>query len=103
MSFSVYLVTENGRIIDGPVLDPTNVLGRLLPRPEEEPGSHLSYIDPYGDTVFNGLQAKRFLLEWESLTRRSASATDHPVLEAIELIAQRCSEEPHLYLKFVGD
>jgi len=55
------------------VLDPHNHLAWLLSLPDDEKTSCLTFIDPYGDTVFNGLQLPILLGE---LTRASASLSE---------------------------
>jgi hypothetical protein len=50
------------------VEDATNILHRLLPGPDDQRYVYLGTIDWYGDTVFDRLQAPRFLqngVEWQ--------------------------------------
>lgn len=61
------------------------------------------YIDPYGNTIFNGSQAKDFL--WE-LTKVMGSVKDEELLKflkELKSMAEICSAHPHYYLKFTGD
>jgi hypothetical protein len=62
----------------------------------------LQFVDPYGDTIFNGLQMKPFLAEWESLSA-FADAAERDVLERVKGMAKFVESSPHHYLKFVGD
>jgi hypothetical protein len=55
------------------VLDQHNHLAWLLSFPDDERTICLTYIDPYGDTIFNGLQLPILLAE---LTRASASLSE---------------------------
>jgi hypothetical protein len=103
MGLSVLLVTESGEVVDSPVHDTSNVLGRVLPRSPGGRFSQLPYIDPYGDTTFNRLQMEPLLAEWILLPRDGLNPPDAAVLDAIERLAARCRDEVHLYLKFVGD
>jgi hypothetical protein len=103
MSFSVYLVSESGAVIDGPCIDPTNVLGKLLPSSEEAPGALLAYVDPYGDTIFNGLQARWFMVEWAALPLHGLNDEEVRFLSTVGSLAERCIGETHSYLKIVGD
>ena len=97
------LVTEAGEVVNSPIHDPANVLGRVLPRLPGEEFSQLPYIDPYGDTLFNRLQMEPFLAEWSLLPRTGLSERDITVLDAVERLAKVCKNDIHLYLKFVGD
>lgn len=60
----------------------------------------LKYVDDYGDTVFNGIQMDDFLSDWDSLTP-DASQLDQ--WKMVREMAVKCKEEPHHYLRFVGD
>jgi hypothetical protein len=61
MGLEIVLQTESGAKIDS-VADPKNYLGKLLPQINDESHPLLGGIDPYGDTVFNGIQIRRFLV-----------------------------------------
>jgi hypothetical protein len=103
MGISVSLVSTDGEVIDGPIHDSGNVLGKLLPKLEDESSHTLRYIDPYGDTFFNALQMSPFLAEWGRLERKELDANGAAVIDSIERLAKTCSDGPHLYLKFEGD
>jgi hypothetical protein len=60
-------------------------------------------IDPYGDTVFNGIQIRRFLLEWEAVSSNAVTTEERELVSKIEELALRCRDEVHLYIRFVGD
>jgi hypothetical protein len=62
----------------------------------------LASIDWYGDTVFNAVQMKRFLEEWDHVMQRDGSPKEHALTAAIKQLAERCRDEVHLYLKFIG-
>ena len=73
----------------------------MLPSSDDSTFRFLGFIDWYGDTVFNYLQAKGFLEEWQ---RVKASHPDELVLLLrIERLARRVLEDRHGYLKFYGD
>jgi hypothetical protein len=101
MGIDVELQDESGGVIDL-VADPTNVLGRLLPRTTMA-YTLLSEIDPYADTVFNGFQMERFLSEWVDVISKAETEEEKGLVLRIELPARRCKSEVHTYLKFVGD
>jgi hypothetical protein len=60
----------------------------------------LRFVDEYGDTVFNQLQIPIVL---EELAVLKVSTEDRASVEEIEVLARICQQEPHLYLKFIGD
>ena len=99
MGFAINLETERGEIVVT-VLDPTNLLHRLLERSSEP---ILEEIDWYGNTVFNRLQIPRFLSNWETLASQARHPDELEMVNDVKALAIRCSESVHLYLKFVGD
>lgn len=60
----------------------------------------LHYIDPYGDTYFNQVQMSDFLADWDSLQPEGVERQQWTVVRDM---AVRCQNEPHLYLRFIGD
>lgn len=62
----------------------------------------VSGIDPYGDTVFNRQQMKRFLSEWSTLSSLVTPA-DRQVMDEVKRMAEICRESVHTYLRFIGD
>ena len=101
MGFAINLETERGEILVT-VLDPTNLLHRLLERSSGlEP--ILEEIDWYGNTVFNRLQIPRFLSNWETLASQARHPNELEMVNDVKALAIRCGESVHLYLKFVGD
>jgi hypothetical protein len=71
--------------------------------PDDLNGHCLRYIDWYGDTVFNRLQAAKFLEEWGALRQSGADPETDRVFEGIRRLAEQLRDENHLYLKFYGD
>jgi hypothetical protein len=102
MGFSIELQDEWGGWI-ARVEDPKGLIDNLLPSIDLDDDSYpiLSSIDPYADTTFNGLQMRRFLLEWSN----GKATTDEQLalVSAVEILARRCSLETHTYLEFIGD
>ena len=74
----------------------------LVPMSKRRKGQ-LQYIDPYGTTSFNGLQAEALLSELEKASSLVKSKEAGDLLKSLERIARQCSEEEHLFLKFYGD
>jgi hypothetical protein len=103
MGITVVLVDERGRKLAS-IEDPTNVLHRLLPGDHQALTTQmLRYIDWYGDTMFNHLQAERFLEEWDTLASTASTGEDQRVFTGIRDLAERLRSEHHVYLKFYGD
>ena|ERR1039457_4001749 len=102
MPFNIELQDELGGRIAG-VDDSRGLLDRLLPQVWDDQYPTLGSIDPYGDTTFNGLQMRGFLKEWASVSQTAGTAEEQALISAIESLAQRCRDEVHTYLKFIGD
>lgn len=102
MGLTVRLQGEPGDVL-GQVEDPTNVLHRLLPSAEDGKSICLRYIDWYGDTAFNRLQMEPFLQEWTQILSRAHDDKERQIVERVRVLAERCRDEPHLHLRFIGD
>jgi hypothetical protein len=102
MGITTVLETEDGKPL-ATVEDPTNVLHRILPAVDDPNYQCLNCIDWYGDTVFNYLQGRQFVAEWEMLKPETGDAEAQKVFEAIRKLGQRLQKERHVYLKFYGD
>ena len=83
--------------------DPNNVLHRLLPRPEDTAWECLNRIDWYGETLFNRYQVPLVRKELSRLMAALDTAPEVQFVRQIAALAERCGEEPHLYLRFSGD
>ena len=98
----VELRDENGEVlarageIDGAVPG-------YLPDFENDLFPTIRYIDRYGNTVFNALQMQSVIPELEKLRERATTEAQRRVVDGVLDLARMCSEEPHLYLVFVGD
>jgi len=103
MGLTVVLELEGGESI-ATLEDPSNALHRLLPSDAALYPS-LASIDWYGDTVFNRLQAERFLAEWERLAASAGPLSDEErrLVDGVHSLAERLAHELHVYLRFVGD
>jgi hypothetical protein len=102
VGLNIELQDELGSRLDG-VDDPKELLSGLLPSVGDDAYPMLGSIDPYGDTVFNNLQMRRFLAEWAMLLRNARAAEEQLLVSTIESLARRCRDEVHVYLKFIGD
>lgn len=86
------------------------VIRKIIADPDFAPvllgvdGAHYPYlsgIDPYGDTIFNGLQAQRLLDELNSYkTTCSASAK---FMKDLEEMCRMVKSGTHIFLWFIGD
>jgi len=93
VGIEIQLQDEFGNRIEGAV-DPKNLLADLLP-PAEKSTAYpmLAGIDPCGDTVFNGLQIRRFLSEWVDVVSKARTQEDRELASEIEKLARQCSDE----------
>jgi hypothetical protein len=60
----------------------------------------LKYLDPYGDTIFNTLQAKDLLTDLKLLKEIEK---DNVFIDSIIAIVTKCTISPHTYVVFYGD
>jgi len=98
----VKLETEDG-VSKGEVLDPEGLIDRYLPSLGDLAFPLLRLVDPYGDTVFNQLQVQVLLAEWDRIIEAAASLPDRQLLLQVRALALQCENEPHTYLRFMGD
>jgi hypothetical protein len=75
MGLGIELQDEHGERLES-AIDPTNLLGRLLPPNDDRSYPMLASIDPYGDTVFNLVQIERFLVEWAAISTTAKSSEE---------------------------
>ncbi|MDH4226254.1 MAG: hypothetical protein OEV59_00670 [Deltaproteobacteria bacterium] len=83
--------------------DPHSFLPRLLPSVDDETFPLLRFVDWYGNTVFNSIQMPQFISEWERLIKKTDVAEELKILEEILVLANKCKDDIHLYIKFYGD
>jgi hypothetical protein len=63
----------------------------------------LSGIDPFGKTVFNHLQMKAFIEEWDRAKDRVHDDSQLEAWEKVKNMAETCRHDRDLYLRFVGN
>jgi len=63
----------------------------------------LSGVDPFGKTVFNHLQMAVFLSEWERVKDRARDESQMEAWQKVKEMAEHCSSDRDLYLRFVGN
>jgi hypothetical protein len=88
---------------NGGTFDAAGGFDRLLPPWDDESFACWRFVDPYGDTVFNSRQMPSFLDELDRLARDARHGPEERGMRRIRVMAERCRDEPHLYLRFVGD
>jgi hypothetical protein len=101
MALEINLESERGDIKASVVL--TIGLSRILFLPKDRSFMLLSFIDEYGNTVFNRIQMPMFMKEWEEATKKVTDKTDLILVRQVREMAEQCGSTPHLYLKFYGD
>ena len=102
MGLCVALQNESGETLTM-LADEKNFLHKVLPTPEDPANPMLGSIDWYGDTVFNRTQMPRFLSEWEGLLGKANSLEERDLITGVKVLAERCRDGAHLYIKFIGD
>ena len=63
----------------------------------------LGWIDPYGNTIFSGVQMQLFIPEWDRLMQNVTDKDDTEFLSRVRQMAEKCMNEPHIFLRFAGD
>jgi hypothetical protein len=80
------------------------LLRELMPPPYDNRFVMLSYIDPYGITIFNAIQCTRLLQEWQEWKRlvlsRSSTEPVRQLLDAVESMIRECSTTMGASLRF---
>lgn len=101
----IEVVLQDERCVDASEMthDPDGVIILSLPDPADASYSCVRFIDPYGDTIFNRLQAAAMIAEWDRLRYAFLQNNAGTLWADVRALIVRCSQEPHLYLRFVGD
>jgi len=101
MAIKVALQTIHGKEL-GLVSKTRGVLDRVLPI--GDPRFHvLRYIDPNGNTIFNGEQMYPLLEELDRLAEEVSSEEGQGIIGQIRELAVHCRDHPHEFLRFIGD
>jgi hypothetical protein len=102
----VELQTERGEVIrdlsdpSGGTFDAAGDFDRLLSGSD----GLLRGVDPYGDTIFNGIQAADLIAQVERLTSSNdVTAVERRGLDRLRVMSERCRDSVHLYVWFIGD
>ena len=103
MGMEVVLQDERCSSISKTVHDPGGVIASALPAVSDGSYSCVRFIDPYGDTIFNPLQASVMIEEWDRLKPSFAEQNAEALWSEVRELIVQCSEEPHTYIRFIGD
>jgi hypothetical protein len=103
MAIVVVLQDENCNNISDIIEDPQGVIALSLPNISDRTYCCLRFIDPYGDTIFNRIQAIIMVEEWDKLEQSFSNQNAETLWVDIRKLIVQCSEEPHTYLRFIGD
>jgi hypothetical protein len=63
----------------------------------------LRFVDPYGDTVFNRIQACHLDGDLRLKMRECGDQKDLKMIEELLLLVALCQAEPHCYIRCIGD
>ena len=98
---SIEITDENGEVLES--FDGYLGIGALVDAAPKD-SRCLSFIDPYGDTVFNALQLPVLKAELLAVVAGIAPTPERAVLARLaDFVDVAMSRQPHAYLKFVGD
>ena len=84
----------------GGTFDAAGDFDRLIP-PSDGDYRLLTYVDPYGDTVFNRPQMPDLLADLDAL--RARPGTEERGVARLRRLAEECRDGVHLYVWFIGD
>jgi len=84
------------------ITDEKNVLDGLIGYPDWKEFPMLASIDRYGNTIFNRMQIKPLLAEWETLLSK-ATTREQYLLAAVKSLGEKSQRDVHQYLVFIGD
>lgn len=102
MGLAILLIDASGRTL-GEILDPARKLEGALPPESDDRFPLLRFVDSYGDTVFNRVQASYLREEIARLQQVTGDPAAKRLMEELLRLANECAAAPHRYLKFLGD
>jgi len=101
VGISVALQTIDGKKL-GSVTKTWGILDRVLPIGDPR-FPMLRYVDPDGNTIFNGQQMYPLLEELDRLAQEFSSVEENDLLAQVRELAVHCRDHPHTFLRFIGD
>ncbi|HYO98275.1 MAG TPA: hypothetical protein VER33_27410 [Polyangiaceae bacterium] len=84
-------------------MDKEEALPRLLAIAGSPQVCLLGGIDPYGDTVFNRVQAPRVLAEWREVEEKAKTLDERELCRSIGEFFEEAERGVHQYVRFIGD
>ncbi|WP_128914727.1 hypothetical protein [Granulicella sibirica] len=102
MGLDVAVQDEGGKQLHI-VLDERNLVSPLIGFPSFSVSPMLASVDRYGDTVFNRVQIRQFIVEWSELARNNSMEGEQKIANEILALAELVRDSVHLYLVFIGD
>lgn len=102
ISIEIVLEQEGGRVLDKLNID-EKVIEEIQKVSGENKFKCLSFVDLYGDTIFNNAQSREIIEECDILKKKIKKKEILQALDKIKNLAERCSKEIHTYLKFIGN
>ena len=96
---TVQIQTEQGTLEAGPILWERPP----LPGVDDTRFACLRFVDPYGDTVFNQLQIPVVLQDLRLLATTPLGKDQLSQIRGIEARIEAYVQNPHFYLRFIGD
>jgi hypothetical protein len=101
---TIELQRETREVEEAADLMTCRVVSKLLFSIDTDPSyPYLRYIDPHGDTIFNTLQMKPFLEEWDRFSQMATTDSEREAMDKVKQMALKCRDSVGLYLKFIGD
>jgi hypothetical protein len=98
---TIELRTEDGEVVEQ-IFD-EGAVARLRPPLDDASSTCLRFIDRYGDTVFNPVQASPLIRELEAKMDSVALTDDSDRIVRLIELATKCATGVHVYLWFIGD
>lgn len=103
MGIHVSIRNERGIKIKPELMNKTGSIHLIIPPISDDNSPCLRFVDWHGFTVFNNLQMKTFISEWDTIDLQKFSEEDKEHLAKIREMAVECRDKVHLYLWFRGD
>ncbi len=102
MPFAIVMESKvKGKIRE--IVDAAGALAVVLPQDKPKEFPFLAHVDPYGDTIFNALQASPVLDEWRRLEGPLTLKGQRDFYDAVEEMLREVESGTHVFLRFVGD
>ena len=102
MPFAIVIESKvKGKIRE--IVDAAGALAFVLQQDNPKEFPFLGHVDPYGDTIFNTVQASPVLEEWRRLEGPMTLKGQRNFYKAVEEMLVEVESGTHVFLRFVGD